>query len=66
MRALARHHVVNKKVLSEADVCDLFIVQARQRAGWDTANRIRWDHCFPGGQVFGRRRHATHGERKAV
>jgi type I restriction enzyme R subunit len=59
LRALARRHVVNKKDLSEADICDLFITPAVQRAGWDAATQIRREHYFTDGQVLVRGRLAT-------
>lgn len=51
--------MVNKKDLSEADICDLFITPAVQRAGWDAATQIRREHYFTDGQVLVRGRLAT-------
>lgn len=57
---------MNKKDLSEADICDLFITPAVQRAGWDPATQVRREHYCTDGQVLGSSRLATRGKHSYV
>lgn len=43
---------MDKKALSEADICDQFITPAIQRAGWDKHTQIRRELTFTDGQVI--------------
>ena len=55
--------MVNKKDLSEADICDQFLTPALLNAGWDSGMQIRREHYFTDGQVLVRGRMATRGKR---
>ncbi|MFY9343125.1 MAG: DEAD/DEAH box helicase family protein [Planctomycetota bacterium] len=57
---------MDKKGLSEADICDQFITPAVQRAGWDSITQIRREHYFTDGQVLVRGRMAARGKRNYV
>jgi type I restriction enzyme, R subunit len=43
---------VNKKSLSERDICTQFITPAVQKSGWDFATQVREEFYFTAGQVI--------------
>lgn len=55
---------VDKKALSEADICDRFITPAIQSAGWDKLTQIRREFSFTDGPVIVRGKMAKRGKRK--
>jgi type I restriction enzyme, R subunit len=55
--------VINKRELSETDICDRYITPAIEQAGWKR-NQIRREFSFTDGQMIVRGRLSTRGERK--
>src|SRR5262245_16221238 len=55
---------MNKKSLSEADVCAKFITPAIQSAGWDDDTQIRREVHFTRGQIHVRGKMTTRGKSK--
>jgi type I restriction enzyme R subunit len=55
---------MNKKSLTETEICDRFITPALQRAGWDPQVQIRREYSFTAGQVHVRGKVAVRGQRK--
>ncbi|KAA6322712.1 RNA polymerase-associated protein RapA [termite gut metagenome] len=55
---------MNKKNLSERDICSQFINPALYQAGWDTQLQIREEVSFTDGKIYVRGRFATRGKRK--
>lgn len=55
---------MNKKELSESDICDLFITPALAQAGWVAATQIRREVTFTAGQVKVKGKLATRGKQK--
>lgn len=43
---------INKKELSETDICDLFITPAIKNAGWDPVSQIRREVTLTPGPVI--------------
>lgn len=43
---------INKKALSERDICTQFITPAIQKAGWDFATQVREEVSFTKGQII--------------
>ncbi|WP_296458853.1 DEAD/DEAH box helicase family protein [Rubinisphaera sp.] len=43
---------INKKSLSERDICSQFITPAIQQAGWDMATQVREEVSFTAGQIL--------------
>jgi type I restriction enzyme R subunit len=43
---------IDKKALSETDICDLFITPAIKNAGWDTLNNIRHEVTLSPGTII--------------
>ena len=56
--------VMNKKELSERDICTKFITPAIQNAGWDIRRQIREEVTFTDGRIYVRGRLTTRGKRK--
>lgn len=56
--------VMDKKALSERDICTKFVTPALQSAGWDIHSQIREEVSFTKGRVIVRGRLATRGEPK--
>lgn len=44
--------MINKKELSELDICDLYITKALKHSGWDQAKQIRRDVTLTPGPVI--------------
>lgn len=55
--------MINKKALSESDVCDRFITPALTRSGW-TTNRWRREYGFTDGKIIVRGNLVARGKRK--
>jgi type I restriction enzyme R subunit len=56
--------VIDKKSLSEADICRLYITPQVIRAGWHEAFHIREQYTFTAGRVMVRGKQVQRGERK--
>ncbi|MDQ5962873.1 MAG: type restriction enzyme subunit [Patescibacteria group bacterium] len=55
---------MDKKSLSEQDICSKFILPAVTKAGWDLHSQIREQVTFTAGQIFVRGEMVTRGEKK--
>jgi type I restriction enzyme R subunit len=55
---------VNKKDLSERDICTKFITPAVQQAGWDLISQIREEVSFTKGRIIVRGKLVTRGKAK--
>ena len=55
---------MNKKDLSERDICTKFITPAVQQAGWDAMSQIREEVCFTKGRIIVRGKLVTRGKAK--
>jgi type I restriction enzyme, R subunit len=55
---------MNKRDLSEADICAKFITPHVERAGWDDATQIRREVHFTKGQIHVRGKMVTRGKSK--
>ncbi len=55
---------MNKKALSERDVCTKFITPAIVQAGWDVHNQVREEVFFTDGQIIVRGKLYARGKRK--
>lgn len=55
---------MNRKALSESDICDLFITPNVVKAGWDPATQIRREVSFTKGRIIVRGRMVTRGKLK--
>jgi type I restriction enzyme, R subunit len=56
--------MVDKKQLSERDICTKFITPAVQRAGWDVLSQIREEVSFTKGRIIVRGKLVTRGKAK--
>ena len=56
--------LVNKKDLSERDICSKYITPALINAGWDLERQIREEVSFTDGRIIVRKKLVTRGERK--
>ncbi|MBM4398209.1 MAG: DEAD/DEAH box helicase family protein, partial [Deltaproteobacteria bacterium] len=54
---------MDKRALSETDICDQYITPAIRAAGWDAATQIRREHSFTDGRIIVRGRMASRGPR---
>lgn len=52
---------MDKKKLSEADICEKFITPALQQAGWDTIEQIYREYTLRPGRVVVHGHHAKGG-----
>jgi type I restriction enzyme, R subunit len=55
---------MNKKQLSERDICTKFIPPALRRAGWDEIAQLREEVSFTKGRIIVRGKLATRGKAK--
>lgn len=55
---------MDKKKLSERDICSKFITPALVNAGWDLQKQIREEVTFTDGRIIVRKKLVTRGERK--
>jgi type I restriction enzyme R subunit len=57
---------LDKKKLSEADICEKFITPALQQAGWDTIEQIFWQYTLRQGRVVVRGHKAARDARSVL
>ena len=57
---------INKKALSERDICTKFITPALVAAGWDILTQVREEVGFTKGRVIVRGWMTTRGERRSA
>jgi len=55
---------MDKKALSERDICTKFITPALRRAGWDEQTQLREEVTFTRGRVIVRGRMVSRGQAK--
>ena len=55
---------IDKKSLTERDICTKFINPALEAAGWDLMHQIREQHYFTDGRVMVRGKTVKRGDRK--
>jgi len=55
---------VDKRSLSERDICTKFITPALRRAGWDVMSQIREEVSFTKGRIIVRGKLVTRGKAK--
>jgi len=55
---------MNKKTLSERDICTKFITPALEKAGWDTQMQILEEFSFTDGKIYVRGKLTARGTRK--
>ena len=55
---------MNKKALSERDICTKYIAPALKQAGWDELSQIREEVSFTKGRIIVRGRLVTRGKAK--
>ncbi|WP_299311601.1 EcoAI/FtnUII family type I restriction enzme subunit R [uncultured Halomonas sp.] len=55
---------MDKKALSERDICTKFITPALERAGWDIQAQVREEVSFTAGRIIVRGRMHTRGKRR--
>ncbi len=55
---------INKKSLTERDICTKFINPALEAAGWDLMHQIREQYYFTKGRVMVRGKTVKRGDRK--
>jgi len=55
---------MDKKKLSERDICTKYITPAIQRAGWDIQRQVREEYAFTDGRVIVRGNLTSRGKRK--
>ena len=55
---------MNKKELSERDICTKFITPALRQAGWDELSQLREEVSFTEGRIIVRGKMVTRGKAK--
>lgn len=60
----AEVNYVNKKDLSERDICSKYITPSLTNAGWDLEKQIREEVSFTDGRIIVRKKLVTRGEKK--
>lgn len=55
---------MDKKKLSERDICTKFITPAIEAAGWDVQDQVREEVCFTAGRIIVRGRLHTRGKKR--
>jgi type I restriction enzyme R subunit len=55
---------MNKKTLSERDICTKFITPALEKAGWDVQSQIREEVSITKGRIIVRGKLVTRGKAK--
>lgn len=58
------HNNLNKKSLSERDICTNFITPAIKQAGWDIQTQVREECPFTDGRIYVRGHLTARGKRK--
>ena len=54
--------LIDKKNLSERDICSKFITPAIERAGWDRMSQVREEVSFTAGRIIVRGKLVTRGK----
>jgi len=57
---------VDKKKLSERDICTKFITPALEKAGWDIATQIRAEYTLTDGRIIVRGKLHSRGKTNAL
>src|SRR6476469_1426828 len=57
---------MDKKALSERDICSKFITPAIQRAGWDLQSQVREEVSYTKGRIIVRGKLVTRGKAKRL
>jgi type I restriction enzyme, R subunit len=57
---------MDKRSLTERDICTKFILPAVKRAGWDQMVQVREEYAFTNGQIIVRGKMTYRGKRKSV
>ena len=57
---------MEKRSLSERDICTKFITPALRSAGWDEISQIREEVSFTKGRIIVRGKLVSRGDRKSV
>ncbi len=57
---------MDKKTLSEADICEKFITPAIQQAGWNTVEQIYREYTLRPGRVVVRGNHAARDKKSVL
>ncbi|MBP7583461.1 MAG: DEAD/DEAH box helicase family protein [Spirochaetes bacterium] len=55
---------MNKKSLSERDICTKYIIPALKKAGWDIASQVREEVSFTDGRIYVKGNKTARGEKK--
>ena len=55
---------MDKKTLSERDICTQFILPALVKAGWNVEKQIREEVAFTHGRIYVKGNKTARGERK--
>ena len=53
---------MDKRALTERDICTKFILPAVERAGWDRMRQLREEHFFTKGRIIVRGKLVTRGK----
>ena len=61
---MSNSNSINKKDMSERDICSKYIMPALQQAGWDSASQIREEVTFTAGKIIVRGEKAKRGPTK--
>ena len=55
---------MNKKELSERDICSKYITPALQQSGWDLMNQVREEVTFTAGKIYIKGKKHARGKKK--
>ncbi|MCK4447469.1 MAG: type I restriction enzyme HsdR N-terminal domain-containing protein [Candidatus Marinimicrobia bacterium] len=55
---------MDKKQLSEADICRIFITSEIKNAGWNLKHQVRQEIAFSNGRIYVKGQHAQRGKKK--
>lgn len=58
--------MLDKKTLSERDICTKFITPAIEKAGWDKMTQYLEEVSFTDGKIYVRGKMAARGEKKGL
>ena len=64
MAGRARMSEIDKRTLTERDICTKFVNPALESSGWDLMHQIREQHYFTDGRIMVRGKTVKRGERK--
>lgn len=57
---------MNKKLLTERDICTKFITPSLEKAGWDLISQVREEVSFTDGRIYVRGKLHTRGAKKEL